>query len=123
MTDIQECMANEAPAKVEVVQHGAVAHVFMRRNVEKDVADNGPDGEPRGFWRFEQLHYCEAGTPDPAAIEDDFDAIWAAKVAEMRTDSERIADVEHATQANGASIEDAFQAIAELADVVVGGDE
>ena len=97
--------------------------MYLRRGVEQDVADNGPDGEPREFWRFEQLHYCEPGAPDPAAIEADFDAVWAAKAAEMRTDGERIADVEQATQANGASIEDAYQAIAELAEMVAGGDE
>lgn len=123
MTDYQECMASDEPAKVEVVQHGGIAHVYLRRNVQQDARDDGPEGEPREFWRFEQLHYSEAGTPTVAEVEAGFDAIWAAKAAELRTDGERIADVEQATQANGASIEDAYQAIAELAEMVAGGDE
>ena len=122
MSDLQDLMSNDEPARVEVIQHGNLAHVYLRRDVRKDARDNGPEGEPTEFWAAKQLHYCEAGAPDPADIEVDFDGIWAAKVAAMRTDGERIADVEQGVAENGASIEDAYQAIAELAECIVGGE-
>lgn len=106
-----ESIGSEEPRRVAVAQHGPVAHVWLRRGIERDTADRGPDGTPETFWRCEELCFAVAGSPTEAELEASFDALWAAHEHDGMTDAERIA-------ALASSDSDAVDALAELGDML-----
>ena len=88
------------------------ADVWLRRNIERDVADNGPDVEKAvEFYRADEVHFVQAGAPTVEEMTAAFDELWAAHDDDDMTDSERIA-------ALASSDSDAVDALAELGDML-----
>lgn len=108
---VVESISADEPQRVEVAQHGPVAHVWLRKSIGQDTADRGPEGTPETFWRCEELCFAVAGSPTQAELEEGFDALWAAHEHDGMTDAERIA-------ALAASDSDNSDALAELGDML-----
>lgn len=106
------------PAKVTVIQDGPIANIWLRKDIAEDAVDNGLDGEPYKIWRCNTLFFQRIGTPSVEEIEADFDAIAEQQIAGGRTVDERIGATEQAVADNGKQIETAFQALAELGDMI-----
>lgn len=106
------------PAKVTVIQDGPIANIWLRKDITEDTVDNGPDSTPYKIWRCNTLFFQRIGTPTPEEIEADFDAIAEQQIAGNRTVDERIGATEQAVADNGKQLETAFQALAELGDMI-----
>lgn len=106
------------PAKVTVIQDGPIANIWLRKDITEDTVDNGPDGTPYKIWCCNTLFFQRIGTPTPEEIEADFDAIAEQQIAGNRTVDERIGATEQAVADNGKQLETAFQALAELGDMI-----
>lgn len=106
------------PAKVTVIQDGPIANIWLRKDIAEDNVDNGPDGTPYKVWRCNTLFFQRIGTPSVEEIEADFDAIAEQQIAGNRTVDERIGAIEQAVADNGKQLETAFQALAELGDMI-----
>lgn len=106
------------PAKVTVIQDGPIANIWLRKDITEDAVDNGPDGTPYKIWRCNTLFFQRIGTPSAEEIEADFDAIAEQQIAGNRTVDERIGATEQAVADNGKQLETAFQALAELGDMI-----
>lgn len=106
------------PAKVTVIQDGPVANIWLRKDITEDTVDTGPDGTPYKIWRCNTLFFQRIGTPTVEEIEADFDAIAEQQIAGNRTVDERIDATEQAVADNGKQLETAFQALAELGDMI-----
>ena len=76
---------------IEARADGMTADVWLRRNIEKDVADNGPDAEKAiEFWRADEIHYVQVGVPTVDDAIAAFDELWEAHEEDELTDAERI---------------------------------
>lgn len=124
---VRESISADEPARAEVAQHGPVAHVWLRRGVERDAADGGPEGTPCEFWRCEELCFSVAGAPTVEEVEASFDALWAAHEHDGMTDAERIAALASSDSDNadalaelGDMVAEQADALAELGDIVAG---
>lgn len=106
------------PAKVTVIQDGPIANIWLRKDITEDTVDNGPDSTPYKIWRCNTLFFQRIGTPSAEEIEADFDAIAEQQIAGNRTVDERIDATEQAVAGNGKQLETAFQALAELGDMI-----
>lgn len=106
------------PAKVTVIQDGPIANIWLRKDITEDTVDNGPDGTPCKIWRCNTLFFQRIGTPSVEEIEADFDAIAEQQISGNRTVDERIDATEQAVADNGKQLETAFQALAELGDMI-----
>jgi hypothetical protein len=106
------------PAKVTVIQDGPIANIWLRKDITEDTVDNGPDGTHYKIWRCNTLFFQRIGTPSAEEIEADFDAIAEQQIAGGRTVDERIGATEQAVADNGKQLETAFQALAELGDMI-----
>ena len=99
---------------VEARPGGMAADVWLRKGIEKDVADNGPDeSKAVEFYKADEIHFVQAGVPTAEEVEAAFDALWAAHEHDGMTDAERIAALE---QANA----DTAAALMELGDLMGG---
>lgn len=97
---------------IEARADGMSADVWLRRNIERDVADNGPDVEKAvEFYRADEVHFVRPGAPTVEEVTAAFDELWAAHDGDGMTDSERIA-------ALTSSDSDAVDALAELGDML-----
>lgn len=97
---------------IEARADGMSADVWLRRNIERDVADNGPDaGKAVEFYRADEVHFVQAGVPTVEEVTTAFDELWASHDGDDMTDSERIA-------ALTSSDSDAVDALAELGDML-----
>lgn len=106
------------PAKVTVIQDGPIANIWLRKDIAEDTVDNGPDDTPYKIWRCNTLFFQRIGTPTAEEIEADFDAIAEQQIVGNRTVDERIGATEQAVADNGKQLETAFQALAELGDMI-----
>lgn len=115
---VTESISSEEPRRVGVAQHGPVAHVWLRRGIEQDTADRGPDGTPETFWRCEELCFVTAGSPTEAELEASFDALWAAHEHDGMTDAERIAALASSDSDNADALAELGDMLAEQADAL-----
>lgn len=86
--------------------HGGGAHVWLRRNIIETTAEFEDSTMPT--WEADEIY---SWWPEAQSIEDverNFDALWAAGVQDGDTEDAWRADVE--------------AALAELADLMVGGE-
>lgn len=113
------------PSKVTVIQDGPIANIWLRKDITEDTVDNGSDATPYKIWRCNTLFFQRIGTPSAEEIEADFDAIADQQIAGNRTVDERIDATEQAVADNGKQLETAFQALAELGDMIAtaGGED
>ncbi len=97
---------------VEAMPGGAASCVWLRRGIERDVADQGPDAERAvEFYRADEVGFSVEGVPTADEVAASFDALWAAHEHDGMTDAERIA-------ALAASDSDNSDALAELGDML-----
>lgn len=90
---------------------GPSVHVWLRRNIAKDAADNGPDGKAYEFYTADELHFMADGAPSVDELTERFDELWAEHEDDGMTTSDRLA-------ALSVSESDSADALAELGDMV-----
>ena len=94
---------------IEARADGACADVWLRKNIEKDVADNGPDAEKSiEFYKADELHFVQVGVP------------WEAHEDDGLTDAERIDALMAQLKATNAALDDTNAALLEIGDLVGG---
>lgn len=100
---------------------GAISDVWLRKNIQKDVADNGIDsGKAIEFYRADEIHFVQAGVPTLEGITAAFDALWSAHEDDGLSDTERIDDlIAHLNQTR-AALADTNAALLEIGDIVGG---
>lgn len=75
-------------------QNDGTAIVYLRDNIEQDVADN-QEGEGTEFWKADEVHtVTELGFED---IADNFDELWVKAETEEKSVEERLAEIEEIT--------------------------
>ena len=53
-----------APVLIEARADGLTSNVWMRKNIQKDVADNGSEaGNAIEFYKADEIHFVQAGVP------------------------------------------------------------
>lgn len=118
----QTCSATPLDAvMVEARPGGATADVWLRRNIEKDVADNGADAEKAiEFYRADELHFVTVGVPTVEEVAAAFDELWDAHEGDGLTDSERIDMIINQLKDTRAALKDTNAALLEIGDLVGG---
>ena len=118
----QTCSATPLDAvMVEARLSGATADVWLRRNIEKDVADNGADNEQTiEFYRADELHFVAVGVPSVEEVAAAFDELWEAHEDDELTDTERIDGLIEKLKQTSAALADTNAALLEIGDIVGG---
>lgn len=102
---------------------GILSDVWLRKNIQKDVADNGIDsGKAIEFYRADEIHFVQAGIPTLDGITAAFDELWAAHENDGLSDTERIDKIIESLSETRAALEDTNAALLEIGDIV-GGEE
>lgn len=106
---------------VEVRPGGVTSDVWLRRNIEKGVADNSADTEKAiEFWRADELHFVAVGTPSIEEVTAAFNELWDAHEDDGLTDTERIDSIIAQLKQTRAALEDTNAALLEIGDIVGG---
>jgi hypothetical protein len=106
---------------VEAKADGMTADVWLRKNIEKDVADQGEDaGNAIEFYKADEVHFVAVGVPTVDEVTAAFDALWTAHEQDGLTDGERIAILCEQLDKTNAALDDATAALLELGDLVGG---
>lgn len=91
--------------RIEPCAGGRTSCVWLRRDIERDVADMGPDGTAAiEFWQAEELSFTAEGVPTVEEVTASFDELWAAHGHDGMTDAERLAALEQAQADNMAAL-------------------
>lgn len=108
---------------IEARADGLTSDVWMRKNIQKDVADNGREaGNAIEFYRADEIHFVQAGVPTLEGVNAAFNELWAAHEDDGLTDTERIDKIIESLSATRAALEDTNAALLEIGDIV-GGEE
>lgn len=100
---------------------GAISDVWLRKNIQKDVADNGIDsGKAIEFYRADEIHFVQAGVPTLEGITAAFDELWAAHEDDGLRDTERIDNLIAQFKQTRAALADTNAALLEIGDIVGG---
>ena len=112
-----------APVMIEARADGLTSDVWMRKNIQKDVADNGSEpGNAIEFYKADEIHFVQAGVPTLEGINAAFDELWVAHENDGLSDTERIDKIIESLSATRAALEDTNAALLEIGDIV-GGEE
>ncbi|WP_303251641.1 hypothetical protein [uncultured Senegalimassilia sp.] len=119
---VTTCSATPLDAvMVEARPGGATADVWLRRNIEKDVADNGADAEKAiEFYRADELHFVAVGVPSVEEVTAAFDELWEAHEDDELTEREQIDKLIAQLKDTRAALEDTNAALLEIGDLVGG---
>lgn len=119
---VATCSATPLDAvMVEARPGGATADVWLRRNIEKDVADNGADAEKAiEFYRADELHFVSVGVPTVEEVTAAFDELWDAHEDDELTELEQIDKLIEQLKDTRAALEDTNAALLEIGDLVGG---
>lgn len=119
---VATCSATPLDAvMVEARPGGATADVWLRRNIEKDVADNGADAEKTiEFYRADELHFVAVGVPTVEEVTAAFDELWDAHEDDELTELEQIDKLIEQLKDTRAALEDTNAALLEIGDLVGG---
>ena len=85
---------------------GGGAHVWLRRDIVETVAET--EGATMPIWEADEVYLWRAEAPSVADVEADFAALWAAGAQDGDAEAAWRADVD--------------AALAELADLMLGGE-
>lgn len=110
---VEQSISSERPKVAEVVPHGILNHVWIRKNIVQDTSDNGPDGTPTEFWKCTELHFVTDGSITEKYAEEHIDELWGLHERDGMTLEERMAELE-------AKSSDQEAALLELGDMVAG---
>lgn len=106
---------------IEARPGDATADVWLRRNIEKDVADNGADAENAiEFYRADELHFVAVGVPSVEEVTAAFDELWEAHEDDELTEREQIDKLIAQLKDTRAALEDTNAALLEIGDLVGG---
>lgn len=106
---------------IEARPGGATADVWLRRNIEKDVADNGADAEKAiEFYRADELHFVAVGVPSVEEVTAAFDELWEAHEDDELTEREQIDKLIAQLKDTRVALEDTNAALLEIGDLVGG---
>lgn len=119
---VTTCSATPIDAvMIEARPGGATADVWLRRNIEKDVADNGADAEKAiEFYRADELHFVAVGVPSVEEVKAAFDELWEAHEDDELTELEQIDKLIAQLKDTRAALEDTNAALLEIGDLVGG---
>lgn len=119
---VATCSATPLDAvMVDARPGGATADVWLRRNIEKDVADNGADAEKAiEFYRADELHFVAVGVPTVEEVTAAFDELWDAHEDDELTELEQIDKLIEQLKDTRAALEDTNAALLEIGDLVGG---
>lgn len=119
---VTTCSATPIDAvMVEARPGGATADVWLRRNIEKDVADNGANAEKAiEFYRADELHFVAVGVPTVEEVTAAFDELWDAHEDDELTELEQIDKLIAQLKDTRAALEDTNAALLEIGDLVGG---
>ena len=119
---VATCSATPLDAvMVEARPGGATADVWLRRNIGKDVADNGADAEKAiEFCRADELHFVAVGVPTVEEVTAAFDELWDAHEDDELTELEQIDKLIEQLKDTRAALEDTNAALLEIGDLVGG---
>lgn len=119
---VATCSATPLDAvMVEARPGGATADVWLRRNIEKDVADNGADAEKAiEFYRADELHFVAVGVPTVEEVTAAFDELWDAHEDDELTELEQIDKLIEQLKDTRAALEDTNAALLEIGDLIGG---
>lgn len=119
---VTTCSATPIDAvMIEARPGGATADVWLRRNIEKDVADNGADAEKAiEFYRADELHFVAVGVPSVEEVTAAFDELWEAHDDDELTEREQIDKLIAQLKDTRAALEDTNAALLEIGDLVGG---
>lgn len=119
---VATCSATPLDAvMVEARPGGATADVWLRRNIGKDVADNGADAEKAiEFYRADELHFVAVGVPTVEEVTAAFDELWDAHEDDELTELEQIDKLIEQLKDTRAALEDTNAALLEIGDLVGG---
>lgn len=117
---MQLTISSTEPARVLVEPRygGVYSDVWLRKNIEKDVADNGMDGTPVEFWRANEVYFTVPGTPSEREIESDFDALWSDHSDNGESIENKVSKMLDEQSALRETTNDIMQAIGELGALV-----
>lgn len=120
----ETCSATPLEAvQVELRPGGAASDVWLRRNIEKGICGNGPDAEDAtDFYRAEEIHFVQAGTPTEEELQAAFDDLWEAHESDELTDIERIDALMRQLGTMNAALDDTVSVLMELGDIVGGAE-
>lgn len=108
---------------IEPRPSGILSDVWLRKNIQNDVADNGIDsGKAIEFYRADEIHFVQAGVPTLDGITAAFDELWAAHEDDGLSDTERIDKIIESITATKAALEDTNAALLEIGDIVGGAE-
>lgn len=119
---VTTCSATPIDAvMIEARPGGATADVWLRRNIEKDVADNGANAEKAiEFYRADELHFVAVGVPSVEEVKAAFDDLWEAHEDDELTELEQIDKLIEQLKDTRAALEDTNAALLEIGDLVGG---
>ena len=119
---VSTCSATPIDAvMIEARPGGATADVWLRRNIEKDVADNGANAEKAiEFYRADELHFVAVGVPSVEEVTAAFDELWEAHEDDELTEREQIDKLIAQLKDTRAALEDTNAALLEIGDLVGG---
>lgn len=119
---VTTCSATPIDAvMIEARPGSATADVWLRRNIEKDVADNGADAEKAiEFYRADELHFVAVGVPSVEEVTAAFDELWEAHEDDELTEREQIDKLIAQLKDTRAALEDTNAALLEIGDLVGG---
>lgn len=102
---------------------GILSDVWLRKNIQKDVADNGINsGNAIEFYRADEIHFVQAGVPTIDGITAAFDELWSSHEDDGLSDTERIDKIIESLTATKAALEDTNAALLEIGDIVGGAE-
>lgn len=100
---------------------GVLSDVWLRKNIQQDVADNGVDsGKAIEFYRADEIHFVQAGVPTLDGITAAFEELWSAHEDDGLSDSERIDDLIVQLKQTRSALADTNAALLEIGDIVGG---
>ena len=105
---IQKSYSSERQDDVSVVDLGTgFTEVWLRRNHAQDMADDGPDGEPREFWSCDEVSFVARGQTSVAEVTARFDELWSAHRDDGRPAEEVAAEARAAAKKAKAAADEA----------------
>lgn len=110
-----------AAVLIEARSDGMTVDVWLRKNIEKDVADNGPEpAKAIEFYRADEVHFVQLGVPTVDEVTAAFDELWEAHEDDGLTDTERINALTEQLKVTNAALDDTNAALLEIGDLVGG---
>lgn len=75
---IEKSYSATEPSTVSVEHVGGYTTVWLRKNIEQDTADSGPDGsESVTYWSCDEVCFSDPGAMSESEASERFDELWS----------------------------------------------